>query len=113
MDRFLYIAMTGAKQTLDAQAANNHNLANASTTGFKTDLAAFQSRAVAGAGYASRAYATAATTGWDDSTGAMQSTGRTLDVAIQGAGFIAVQARDGSEAYTRAGDLRIDANGVL
>ena len=48
MDRLLYVAMTGAKETLRAQAANNHNLANASTTGFRADLSAFQSRAVDG-----------------------------------------------------------------
>ena len=58
MDRMLYVAMTGAKETLRAQAVNNHNLANASTTGFRADLAAFQSRAVDGTGYASRVYAT-------------------------------------------------------
>ena len=63
MDRFLYISMSGAKETLRAQTVNNHNLANASTTGFRADLSAFQSRAVAGSGYASRAYATNATIG--------------------------------------------------
>ena len=113
MDRFLYISMTGAKETLRAQTVNNHNLANASTTGFRADLAAFQSRAVAGSGHASRAYATNATTGWDQSQGALLSTGRDLDVAIQGAGWIAVQATDGREAYTRAGDLRVDPSGLL
>ena len=113
MDRFLYVAMTGAKETLRAQAANSHNLANASTTGFRADMSAFQSRAVAGSGYASRVYATNGTTGWDSTVGAQMSTGRDLDVAIQGDGFIAVQARDGREAYTRAGDLHIDPNGQL
>lgn len=113
MDKLLYVAMTGAKETMRAQAANSHNLANASTTGFRADLSAFQSRAVAGAGYASRSYATNSTTGTDTTFGAMQSTGRDLDVAIQGQGFLAVQGRDGLEAYTRAGDLRVDANGVL
>ena len=63
MDRMLYVAMTGAKETLRAQAVNNHNLANASTTGFRADLSAFQSRAVDGSGYASRVYATNATVG--------------------------------------------------
>ena len=58
MDKLLYVAMSGAKETLRAQAANTHNLANASTTGFKADLSAFQSRAVTGPGYASRVYAT-------------------------------------------------------
>ncbi len=113
MDRLLYIAMTGAKETLRAQTANNHNLANASTTGFRADLSAFQSRAVQGSGYASRVYATNATTGWDSTSGSLISTGRDLDVAVQGAGFIAVQGRDGREAYTRAGDLRVDPNGLL
>jgi flagellar basal-body rod protein FlgF len=113
MDRFLYVAMTGAKETLRAQTANSHNLANASTTGFRADMSAFQSRAVVGSGHASRVYATNGTTGWDSSVGAQVSTGRDLDVAIQGDGFIAVQARDGREAYTRAGDLRVDPNGQL
>jgi flagellar basal-body rod protein FlgF len=113
MDRMLYVAMSGAKETLKAQAANNHNLANASTTGFKADMAAFQAREVTGSGYASRVYATNSTTGIDASTGSMQSTGRDLDVAVQGSGFIAVQGRDGRESYTRAGDLRVDPQGAL
>jgi len=113
MDRFLYIAMSGAKETLRAQTTNNHNLANASTTGFRANLDAFQSRAVAGSGYASRVYATDATTGWDDTQGALLSTGRDLDVGVQGAGWIAVQGPDGREAYTRAGDLRVDSNGIM
>jgi flagellar basal-body rod protein FlgF len=113
MDKLLYVAMTGAKETLRAQAANNHNLANASTTGFRADLSAFQSRAVSGAGFASRVFATHSVAGWDCTPGAHVSTGRDLDVAIQGDGFIAVQGKDGREAYTRAGDLRIDATGLL
>ena len=113
MDRFLYISMTGAKETLRAQTVNNHNLANASTTGFRADLSAFQSRAVAGSGYQSRTYATNATVGWDASQGSLMSTGRDLDVGVQGPGWIAVQGPDGREAYTRAGDLRIDPSGVL
>ena len=113
MDKLLYIAMSGAKETLRAQAANNHNLANASTTGFRADLSAFQSRAVVGSGFASRVYATNATTGWDSTLGAQISTGRDLDVAVQGEGFIAVQGSNGKEAYTRAGDLHVDPNGQL
>ncbi len=113
MDRMLYVAMTGAKETLNAQAVNNHNLANASTTGFRAELSAFQSRAVDGSGYASRVYATNASTGWNNQSGALLSTGRDLDVAINGDGWIAVQAPDGKEAYTRAGDLQIDPNGNL
>ncbi|MGH8294104.1 MAG: flagellar basal-body rod protein FlgF [Steroidobacteraceae bacterium] len=113
MDRSLYVAMTGAKEILDAQAVNNFNLANASTTGFKADLAAFQSRAVTGSGYASRVYATDSTDGWDQSEGALATTGRPLDVAIHGQGFIAVQGPNGREAYTRNGDLHVTAEGLL
>lgn len=113
MDRMLYVAMTGAKETLNAQAVNNHNLANASTTGFRAELSAFQSRAVDGSGYASRVYATQASTGWNNQSGALLSTGRDLDVAINGEGWIAVQGPDGREAYTRAGDLQVDPNGQL
>ncbi len=113
MDRMLYVAMTGARETLRAQTANNHNLANASTVGFRADLQAFQARRVSGDGYDSRVYATVSNTGFDDTSGAMMSTGRDLDVAVQGTGYIAVQGLDGREAYTRAGDLQVDAAGQL
>ena len=113
MDRLVYVAMSGAKETLRAQASNNHNLANANTNGFRADLSAFQTQSVAGAGLPSRAYATSDSTGWDSSSGSLDATGRDLDVAIKGPGWIAVQAGDGTEAYTRAGDLRTDPSGAL
>ena len=113
MDRMLYVAMTGAAETLRAQTVNNHNLANVSTTGFRADLAAFQSRAVDGTGFASRVYATNGTVGWDKTSGALLSTGRDLDIAVNGQGWIAVQGPDGKEAYTRAGNLQVDATGNL
>jgi flagellar basal-body rod protein FlgF len=113
MDRMLYVAMSGAKETLKAQTANNHNLANASTTGFRADMAAFQTQTVSGAGFGTRAYATNSVVGFDSSSGAMQSTGRDLDIAVQGNGYIAVQGRNGREGYTRAGDLRVDPSGQL
>jgi flagellar basal-body rod protein FlgF len=105
--------MSGAKEALRAQTANNHNLANASTTGFRADLSAFQTQNVAGSGYGSRAYATNASTGFDVTQGSLVSTSRDLDVAVQGEGWLAVQGRDGREAYTRAGDLRVDPTGML
>src|ERR1700742_975976 len=113
MDKLLYIAMSGAKETMRAQAANNHNLANASTTGFKADLNAFQSRAVTGPGYSTRVYASDSAVGWDSGVGAQEQTGNPLDVSIQGQGFIAVQDPNGTEAYTRAGDLHVDPTGQL
>jgi flagellar basal-body rod protein FlgF len=105
--------MSGAKETLRAQTANNHNLANSATTGFRADLAAFMSRAVTGPGFDSRAYATTSTVGWKEDSGAIVSTGRDLDVALNGPGWLAVQGPDGREAYTRAGDLRVDVAGQL
>lgn len=113
MDKLLYVAMSGAKETLAAQEANNYNLANANTAGFKAALSAFQTRSVSGPGYASRAYATAGTVGWNSADGEQQATGNPLDVAVQGQGFIAVQDLSGNEAYTRAGDLHVDQNGQL
>lgn len=113
MDRSLYIAMSGAKQTLLAQTANANNLANSQTTGFKSDLEQFRSMPVFGAGYPTRVYAMTERPGTDLSPGAMQTTGRDLDVAINGEGYFAVQAPDGSEAYSRAGDLRVTPEGLL
>jgi flagellar basal-body rod protein FlgF len=113
MDRSLYVAMSGAKQTLLAQSSNANNLANMQTTGFKSDLEWFRNRPVSGAGYPTRVYAMIEKPGTDFSHGAMQATGRDLDVAVNGDGLIAVQGEDGKEAYTRAGDLRITPEGFL
>lgn len=115
MDRYLYIAMTGAQQTLRAQQANTHNLANASTTGYRADKTAFESYLVKdpAGGTSARVNAVARGVGFDAASGAVQHTGRDLDVAIDGAGWIAVQAPNGGEAYTRAGDLRVNAAGML
>ena len=113
MDRSLYVAMSGAKETLRAQASTSHNLANASTTGFRADLTAFMSRAVQGPGFDSRVYATTSTTGWSSDSGALITTGRELDVAVRGKGWIAIQDANGLEVYTRAGDLQVDASGNL
>ena len=113
MDRSLYIAMSGAKQSLLAQSSNANNLANMQTTGFKSDLDWFRSRPVTGAGYPTRVYAMIEKPGTDFSTGTLQTTGRDLDVAINGNGLMAVQGEDGKEAYTKAGDLRITPEGLL
>ncbi len=113
MNKSLYVAMTGASEILNAQAVNNFNLANVNTTGFKAELSAFQSQAVQGSGYASRVYATDSTTGWNSAPGSMITTGRPLDVAVHGQGFIAVQGPNGKEAYTRNGDLQVEASGLL
>jgi flagellar basal-body rod protein FlgF len=113
MDRLIYLAMTGAQQLLQQQAVTAHNLANAGTTGYKAETAAFRVAPVAGPGLPTRAYALDSTTGADLSPGAVQATGRDLDVAIEGPGFFAVEGRDGTEAYTRAGSFDVSPDGQL
>lgn len=113
MDRALYVAMTGAKQTMYAQAVNNNNLANANTHGFRESMAYAYTEPMRGPVYDSRDYVQVADEAIDFRMGAMQSTGRDLDIAIQGEGFLAVQGKDGTEGYTRAGDLHIDAQGIM
>lgn len=113
MDRMLYVAMSGAKETLLAQATNSSNLANANTPGFLADLQQFRSMPVYGDGYPTRVYALSERPDIDFKSGSIIQTGQELDVALNGKGWIAVQAPDGSESYTRRGDLKLDANGLL
>jgi flagellar basal-body rod protein FlgF len=113
MDRLIYIAMTGAKHALWQQASTAHNLANVTTTGYRAESNAFRALPVFGEGAKTRAFVVDSTTGADFNPGVIQNTGRELDVAVQGKGWIAVQASDGSEAYTRNGSFQISPNGVL
>lgn len=113
MDRMLYVAMSGAKETLMAQANNSHNLANVNTPGFLEDLNQFRSMPVFGPGYPTRVYSLDERPDIDFSKGSLQTTGNLLDVAVKGSGFLAVQGPDGTEAYTRRGDLMVDANGIV
>ncbi|MAL98379.1 flagellar basal body rod protein FlgF [Hydrocarboniclastica marina] len=113
MDKALYIAMSGAKQNMLAQAAHANNLANANTTGFKQDFAQARSMKVFGEGHDTRAYAMAERPGTDMSSGSLNETGRSLDIAVHGEGWIAVQSDGGTEAFTRRGDLAVDVNGIL
>ena len=113
MDKVLYTAMSGAKQTMLAQAANSNNIANISTPGFRADYAQFRSMPVYGAGYPTRVFAMTENSGSDFNLGSVNATGNKLDIAINGDGWIAVQTPDGKEAYTRAGNLRITQEGTL
>ena len=113
MDRMVYLAMSGAKQIALAQANNSNNLANASTPGFRADLEAFASLPVNGPSIASRVYASDESAGVDLDAGVVTATGNNMDVAISREGYFSVQAPDGSEAYTRAGDFRVTAQGLL
>ena len=113
MDRLIYTAMTGAKQVVAQQTTVSHNLANVSTTGFRAQIDAFRTFPVEGKGLPTRAQVLDDSIAADLRPGAIQQTGRDLDVAIQGQGWIAVQGEDGAEAYTRSGSLRVSENGLL
>lgn len=113
MDKMLYISMTGASQNTLAQRAHANNLANISTTGFRRDYEQARSMPVFGDSFPARAYAMSERPATDFTPGALQETGRDLDVAVGGNGWIAVQAPDGSEAYVRTASMNIDALGVL
>jgi len=113
MDRLIYTAMTGAKHILEQQATTAHNLANATTTGFRAQLDSFRAVPVISDGLPTRAFVVDSTVGSDFTPGAIQQTGRDLDVAVQGKGWIAVESEGGAEAYTRNGSLKLSENGVL
>jgi len=113
MDKALYIAMTGAKNNMMAQTARANNLANANTTGFKADFEQARAMPVFGESFPTRVYSLSERPATDISSGAFIETGRSLDIAIQGDGWIAVESSLGDEAYTRSGEMMIDANGVL
>lgn len=113
MDRLIYLSMSAAKATMQRQEVLSHNLANVSTNGFRAELAAFRAVPVEGDGASTRVYALESTVGYSQDAGVMSSTGRNLDVAMKGQAWLAVQALDGTEAYTRAGALEVNAEGTL
>lgn len=113
MDRLIYTSMTGAKHLMHRQDTLAQNLANAATTGYRADTVALRAVPARGSEAGTRVFTVETTTGSDFASGPMQSTGRPLDVAVQGPGWIAVQALDGNEAYTRAGNLQVSADGTL
>lgn len=113
MDKALYIGMSGAKQNMLSQRAHANNLANVSTTGFKKDFAQARSMPVFGEHHPTRAYAMAERPGTDLSAGSLMQTGRKMDVAIEGEGWLAIQNNLGEEAFTRSGSLQIDVNGLV
>jgi flagellar basal-body rod protein FlgF len=113
MDRLIYLSMAGAKASMQRQDSLANNLANVSTTGFRAEMQAFRAVPVLGDGASTRVYALETTIGHDTRAGPMQTTGRGLDVAMQGNAWLAVQGVDGAEAYTRAGALQVSAEGQL
>lgn len=113
MDRMIYLSMSGAKATMQRQDVLATNLANASTTGFRAELQTARAVPLRGDGASTRVYSLETTTGYNNEAGPITATGRNLDVAMKGDAWLAVQAGDGSEAYTRFGALDVNAEGTL
>ena len=113
MDKLLYIAMSGAKENLNSLAVRSNNLANANTLGFKADFEEARAMQAYVDGLPSRVFSMAERPGQNFQQGSLQTTGRELDVAVQGDGWLTVQDKDGKEAYTRNGSLQVSPLGVL
>lgn len=113
MDNLLWVAMAGAKENFHSLSVRSNNLANANTTGFKAEFENTRAMSVFGNAYPTRAFAMTEMPGYNFDPGAMQTTGRTLDIALQGDGFIAVRDKQGNEAYTRYGNLSFGSDGIL
>lgn len=113
MDKSIFVVNSGAKAAMQRQEVLAHNLANASTVGFRAEMHAFRSVPIQGSAANTRAFALETTVGYSDQAGSLQPTGRPLDLAARDRTWFAVQALDGTEAYTRAGGLDVNAQGVL
>ena len=113
MDRLVYTALSGLRSNMQAQASIANNIANASTIGYRSDRVTFDRMLLSGSPLDTRALSAEETTDADRTSGTMIQTGRPLDVAVKGDSWIAVQATDGTEAYTRRGDLNVAVSGVL
>lgn len=113
MDRSLYISMSGAKETMNALAIHGNNLANANKTAFKASFEQARSMQAYGAGLPTRVFALAEEPGQNFESGTLQITGRDLDVAVQGDGWLVVESQLGDQAMTRSGGLNINSEGYL
>jgi len=113
MDKVVFLAMSGAKQTMLSQQAHANNLANISTAGFKADLEQARAMPVFGEGQPSRVYSMSERPATDRTSGTLMQTGRSLDVGLQGDTWLAVQAKDGTESYTRSSELHVSSEGML
>ncbi len=113
MDGLVDIARTAMRGAMARQTAIANNLANANTTGFRAEIVNASARWVGGQTFNSRAEAVDQVIAADMKSGAVTQTGNPLDIAVDGEAMIAVQANDGSEGYTRRGDLKLNESGLL
>jgi len=113
MDRLIYTSMTGAKHIFNQQAGVAHNLANATTNGYRAQDHKFRAVPIQGEGLPTRAFVVDAAVVDDFDQGTLSFPCGLPYMGVKGKGWIAVQAADGQEAYTRAGNLQINSTGQL
>lgn len=111
--QLFYLAMAGLDATMDRVTASANNLANRGTTAFKAQKPAFQALPLYGQGLPDRVLVAVTQESPDLREGSIQHTGRELDVAVKGPGWIVVQPPDGSFALTRSGSLAVSSAGVV
>jgi len=111
--QLFYLAMSGLDAAMGQVTATVNNLANRGTTAFKAQRPVFEALPIFGQGQPDRVVAAAREDSADFSAGPIQQTGRKLDVAVKGNGWIVVQAADGSTALTRNGALTVSSLGIL
>ena len=114
MDRLIYTALSGMQASMERQRVLASNMANAETIGFRKELADQRAVTIKGEALEARAMQQSLVRGADMQPGETMKTGRMLDIAVETAdALIAVQDEQGAEAYTRRGDLDINASGLL
>ncbi len=113
MDHLIYTSLTAMRGAMARQTANANNLANAQTPGFRAEISEAETLWLQGAGLDARAFGSEEVVAADMTAGTLVSTGRALDVAMDGDAMLAVQSEEGEESYTRRGDLQISESGLL
>ena len=112
MDKLIFTAVSGAERLMRSQQVHANNLANLDTAGFRANMEVAANQQLGGYGYDDRHLSIMQADAVSTRAGAVRETGRPLDVAIGGQGYLAVQNGDG-EAYTRSGEIEIGPDGAL
>jgi flagellar basal-body rod protein FlgF len=113
MDRLIHTGLSALKAAMARQTVTANNLANASTTGFRTEMTSVRPLWLNGPGLPDRAFASEEVVAADMKAAPTMPTGKPLDIAVDGEALLTVQAPDGDEAYTRRGDLMVASSGLL
>ena len=113
MDRLIYTAFSGLSSSMTRQRVIASNMANTQTVGYRADTVSFTPMTLKGDSLEVRALNDTEVHGANMAQGSIVRTGNPLDIAMEGTVMLTVQATDGSEAYTRRGDLSISPSGLL